>query len=94
MEKGSYESAANEFKKVIENMSPDESGYLDVLYELAEAYFNSNDNDNAQKAYNDICKQDPTFRDVPQKLEVLKTRVTGGADTAKPKQKKSRISYL
>ncbi len=94
VEKGSYESAANEFKKVIETMSPDESGYLDVLYELAEAYFNSKDNDNAQKAYNDICKQDPAFRDVPQKLEVLKTRAAGGADTAKPKQKKSRISYL
>ncbi len=85
VEKGSYESAAKEFKKVIETMSPDESGYLDVLYELAEAYFNNSDNDNAQKAYNDICKQDPAFRDVPQKLEVLKTR---------PKPKKSRISYL
>jgi tetratricopeptide (TPR) repeat protein len=94
VEKGSHDRAANEFKKVIETMSSDESGYLDVLYELAEACFNSNDNDNAQKAYNDIYAQDPTFRDVPQKLEVLKARAAGAADTAKSKPKKSRISYL
>ena len=96
VEKGSYGDAAAEFRRVIEAMSPDESGYLDVLYELAESYFNNNDNENAERTYNEIHAQDPTFRDVSEKLEILKNRVTGVPEPSepKPKTKKSRISYL
>ena len=108
MEKGSYDSAAKEFKKVIEAMTPDETGYLDIMYELAEAYFKNKDNDNALKAYDEIHSQDPGFRDVSQRLEVLNAGLIVTPDTPEPEPeqqseqtaektlnpKKSRISYL
>ncbi|MEN8264371.1 MAG: tetratricopeptide repeat protein [Nitrospirota bacterium] len=96
VEKGLYGDAAGEFRKVVEAMSSDESGYFDTLYELAEACFNNNDNDDAQRAYNEIYDHDPMFRDISQKLEILKTRVTEVPKSSepKPKTKKSRISYL
>ncbi len=106
MEKGSYPEAIKEFEKVITELSPDNAGYLDILYEMAEAYMNNGDNENALRIYTDIHNQDPMFRDVSTRLNdlrELKEPEQEEAQTAvepepvtkpKPKPKKDRISYL
>ncbi|NOZ69213.1 MAG: tetratricopeptide repeat protein [Deferribacteres bacterium] len=71
MEKGSYAEAVKEFEKVIAELSPDSAGYLDILYETAEAYVSNGDNANALRIYTDIHSQDPTFRDVAARLDEL-----------------------
>ncbi len=108
MEKGSYAEAVKEFEKVIGELSPDSAGYLDILYETAEAYAGNGDNKNALRIYTDIHSQDPTFRDVSMRLDDLRVREPKAAPeqhhaehraepapaAIKPKPKKNRISYL
>ncbi|GEM_PF-2509275 len=109
MEKGSYAEAVREFEKVIAELSPDSAGYLDILYETAEAYAGNGDDANALRIYTDIHNQDPTFRDVSMMLDELRARKPEpehqpgpeaehhpGPEPAvtRPKPKKNRISYL
>ncbi len=90
MEKGAYPLAIREFNRVIEAMSPDDADYIDIKYELAGAYMNNKDYNKSLELYSEIQAQDSGFRDVSQKLDLLKTQM----QKDKPKSKRDRVSYI
>lgn len=95
IERGSFPSAIEEFKKVLENMDPEDAGYLDIMYEMAEAYIKNNDIESAVAAFEGINERDPAFREVAHKLETLRPHIVTKTPVAGPvKQSKSRIAYL
>ncbi len=90
MEKGSYPMAVAEFTKVMEMMSPDESTYLHVKYELACACMKNGDKGKALEFFTEIHAQKPDFKDVSDMMSSLdvpaKENIT--------KQKRDRVSYI
>ncbi len=92
MEKKLYPLAIQEFKKVLESLSPSDEGYLGVKCDLADAYVKNKDYKNSLQLYTEIHSQDPNFRDVARKVEIIKKLAAGGKD--KPKAKKDRVSYI
>lgn len=92
MEKGLYESAINVLQKVIVSMSPADVGYLDAQYDLADAYLRNKEYANALKLFVEIQTQKPAFRDVAQKVNMVKELIRDVKD--KPKPRKDRVSYL
>jgi len=103
-EQDNYRDAIREFEKACHELSSDDSGYLDIQYELADVYMKNGDNDKAQFRYAAINQYDPTFRDVAHKMESLQPPGTGETDDApemssgrtavQTRPKKNRISYL
>jgi tetratricopeptide (TPR) repeat protein len=92
LDKGLYESAINVLNRVKESMSPSDEGYLDVLYELANAYLKNNDHDNALSLFKEIQAQDAQFRDVTKKIELVESLISAGK--GKPRKRKDRVSYI
>jgi len=81
MDKSEYPLAIDEFNKILEYMSPDETNYLRIKYELAEAYVLSNNTDKALEIYIEIHERDPEFRDVSDKIQTLKEDFNAPEDT-------------
>ena len=103
VEQDNYRDAIGQFERAINKLSSDDDGYLDVQYELAEAYLKNGDNDKAWIRYSEINQHDPTFRDVAQKMEPLQPAhdqvdegplMSSGQAAVKTRPKKNRISYL
>ncbi|MBI4682374.1 MAG: tetratricopeptide repeat protein [Nitrospirae bacterium] len=93
VEKGSYPLAIAEFYKIIESMTPADSTYLHVKYELAKAHLNNKEGDRALQLFSEIQAQDPDFKDVSDKVASLK-RQTAPSQEDKPKPKRDRVSYI
>ena len=81
MEKNEYSLAIDEFNRILETMSPDETNYLRIKYELAEAYMLSDNTDKAIDIYIEIHERDPEFRDVSDKIRTLKEDFNTPEDT-------------
>ncbi len=92
LDKGLYESAINVLNKVKSSMSPSDEGYLDVQYELANAYLKNKDYENALKLFIEIQKQDVRFRDVTKKIELVEDLLS--SQKGKTRVKKDRVSYI
>ncbi len=90
MDKGAYPLAIAEFNEVIAAMSPSDAGYLEIKYELAGAYMNNKDYNKSFELYSEIQEQDSGFRDVSQKLDLLKTQI----QKDKTESKRDRVSYI
>lgn len=88
--KGSYPPAISEFTKIVESMTPSDSTYLHVKYELASAYLNNKDESRALEIFSEIQAQDSNFKDVSDKVDSLRAQEQGD----KPKPKKDRVSYI
>jgi tetratricopeptide (TPR) repeat protein len=93
MSKGSYPLAIAEFNKVIESMSPDESTYLHVKYELANAHLSNKDNARALELFSEVQSQNSDFKDVNAKITTLKEQAPP-SDKDKLKPKRDRVSYI
>ena len=89
-EKQCYPEAIIEFSKVMESMSPSDSTYLHVKYELATAHLNNTDPDKALKLYTEIHSQEPDFKDVSDKIDSIQPQT----QESKPKSKRDRVSYI
>lgn len=92
MEKGDYLFAIRELKKVAEAMSPDDDGYLDVRYDLAEAYIKNGQYNEALELYTEIHSRSHEFRDVAHKIEAVKALVSKAK--GRPRSKRDRVSYI
>lgn len=90
MEKGSYPLAITGFTKVMELMSPSDSTYIHVKYELASAYLNNKDINKARELYSEIQAENPDFKDVAGKLSSLQAQSQDNT----PAPKKDRVSYI
>ncbi len=89
-EKKLYPQAIAEFSKVMESMTPSDSTYLHVKYELATAHLNNMDPTRALELYTEIHSQEPGFKDVSEKISSLQPV----NDDSKPKPKRDRVSYI
>ena len=71
MNKGDYQNAIEELKKLMSELSDDQKEYQDVKYTLADVYKKNGEYDNALKLYNEIQSQDAGYRDVAKQVEAL-----------------------
>ncbi len=93
IEKGAYPLAIAEFTKLMDSMSPSDSTYLHVKYELANAHLNNKDYSRAIELFSEVHAEEPGFKDVSGKLDFLKSQqATAQGETPKPK--KDRVSYI
>lgn len=93
MEKGAYPSAIAEFAKIIDTMTPADSTYFHVKYELANAYMSNNDSARALALFSEIQTTSPDFKDVSAKVDSLRGQITPPRED-RPKPKKDRVSYI
>lgn len=92
LEIGSYPLAIAEFHKIIEKMSSEDEGFIDLQYDLAGAYAENRDYHKAFEMYEEINERSPQFRDVTDKIDALREQMVTDAD--RPKTKKDRVSYI
>ncbi|MGQ9618738.1 MAG: tetratricopeptide repeat protein [Candidatus Aminicenantia bacterium] len=71
-EKGLYEQAISWFNKALEIKGKGPEDYIAVKYELASIHEKLQNWSEAFRLYNEIQKTDPAYRDVSQKILVLK----------------------
>ncbi len=93
MEKGSYPLAIAAFNRIIDSMTPSNSTYLYVKYELANAYQYNKEERRALELYSEIKAQDPEFKDVSVNVERLEQQIGSSRDT-NPARKRDRVSYI
>ena len=93
MEKKSYPMAIAEFNKIIAAMTPDDSSYLHIKYELANAHMNNKEVSRALELYFEIHAQDPDFKDVSSRMTSLKGQKTQAPEGI-PRPKRNRVSYI
>jgi tetratricopeptide (TPR) repeat protein len=94
MEKGLYPLAIETLNRVIKEMNDKEEAYWAVKYELAEAHEKNNDLKEALALFSDVYGWDATFRNVSERVSLVKARIDGQSEKDKPKGKKDRVSYL
>jgi tetratricopeptide (TPR) repeat protein len=92
MEKGAYPYAIAEFNKIIDALSPSDHGYLNIKYELAGAYLNNKDYNEALVLYSEIHSHNPDFGDIARQIENVRNEMRGSAENTKPR--KDRVSYI
>jgi tetratricopeptide (TPR) repeat protein len=90
MEQGSYSLAIGAFNTVIEAMSPSDSTYLHVKYELANAHMQNKDYNKALEFFSEVQALEPTFKDISSKVDSLKAQTQQNTQHAK----KDRVSYI
>ncbi|MEW6599586.1 MAG: tetratricopeptide repeat protein, partial [Nitrospirota bacterium] len=94
-EKKSYPLAIAEFTKVLDTMTPEDSTYLHVKYELANAHMNNQQVNRALELYYEIHELNPEFKDVSAKMASIKRPAEQPeARENTQKQKKDRVSYI
>jgi tetratricopeptide (TPR) repeat protein len=98
MAKGLYPLAIDSFNGVMEKMGTKDESYWGVKYELAEAYEKNDDPKEALRHYTEVYGWNSKFRNVAEKINLLKVQVSKPAEkpvlTEKQKIKKERVSYL
>jgi tetratricopeptide (TPR) repeat protein len=93
IEKKAYPLAIAEFTRILDAMTPDDSTYLRVKYELANAHMNNKETSRALELYFEIHALDPDFKDVSGKMASLKGQ-TAPAPEEVPRPKRDRVSYI
>ena len=93
MEKGAYPLAIAEFNKIIDAMTPSDSTYLHVKYELANAHMNNKDYGRALELFSEVQEHNSGFKDVSGKVDSLKAQVVQTQEDMQ-KPKKDRVSYI
>jgi tetratricopeptide (TPR) repeat protein len=90
MSKGRYPAAITEYKRALALMTSADENYLEFSFDLAGAYLQNKDYDNALKLFVEIHTQSPDFKNVSQEIETVKEIIT----KTKNRQKKDRVSYI
>ena len=95
MGKKSYPLAIAEFTKILDTMTPDDSTYLHVKYELANAHINNKEVNRALELYFEIHALAPDFKDVSDKMTALNgQKAPDSAAEDMPRLKRDRVSYI
>ena len=103
MEKGLYSLAVDILSKTLEGITEHDDSYWSVKYDLAEAYEKNNQLKEALDLYTEVYGWNAKFRDVSERVGLLKPQVKStakelpvkeGPAKEKPKEKKDRVSYL
>ncbi len=98
MAKGLYSLAIESFNSVMEKIGTKDESYWGVKYELAEAYEKNENLKEAIRHYTEVYGWNSKFRNVAEKINLLKVHVSKPAEkpvtTEKQKIKKERVSYL
>jgi curved DNA-binding protein CbpA len=75
-ENGDYQMAIEELNKLVSELSADNEEYLDIKYDLADAYVKNNEHENALNLYNEINSQDAEYRDIAAKIETVNIQLS------------------
>lgn len=94
MGKKSYPMAVAEFTRILETLGPDDSTYLHVKYELANAHMNNKEVTRALELYSEIHALEPDFKDVPSRIASLKGQETHAPAAEDIPRPKNRVSYI
>lgn len=98
MAKGLFPLAIDSFKSALEKIETKDESYWGVKYDIAEAYERNEDRKEALDIYTEIYGWNSKFRNVAEKLNLLKVMVAKPAEkpviSEKQKIKKDRVSYL
>lgn len=93
MEKKDYAGAVNEFRKMLEATPQTDGNYLNLKFDLANAYRENKEYDNALRACMEIYTQNPDFKNIKSQIEKIKSLMEKDTD-GKTKSKKDRVSYI
>ena len=94
MEKGLYSLAIDVLSKTLESIKEPNESYWSIKYDLAEAYEKNDNLKDALALYTEVYGWNAKFRNVSEKVGLLKTQTGKPAGNEKPKGKKDRVSYL
>ena len=94
MGKGLYSLAIDVLTKALESIKEQNEAYWSIKYELAEAYEKNNNLTESLALYTEVYGWNAKYRDVSEKVSLLKTRASKTAGKEKPKERKDRVSYL
>jgi tetratricopeptide (TPR) repeat protein len=94
MEKGLYSLAIDILNKTLESIKEPNESYWSLKYDLAEANEKNNNLKEALDLYTEVYGWDARFRNVSEKVSLLKTQAAKTAGKEKPKERKDRVSYL
>lgn len=100
MEKGLYDLAVRTFEEALENTKEKDETYWSIKFDMAESYEKMGQKDKALALYTEIYGWDSKFRNVNEKVNILKGEgpkvVLEQEENKEPKKpsKKSKISYI
>lgn len=94
MEKGLYSLAIDILNKTLESIKEPNESYWSIKYDLAEAYEKNDNLKDALALYTEVYGWNARFRNVSEKVGLLKTQTVKPAGNEKPKGRKDRVSYL
>ena len=94
MEKGLYSLAIDVLNKTLDSIKEKDDSYWSVKYDLAEAYEKEDNLKKALDLYTEVYGWNARFRNVSEKVSLLKTQAAKSAEKEKPKERKDRVSYL
>ena len=98
MSKGLFSLAIESFSNVLGKIETRDESYWGVKYDLAEAYEKKGDVREALEFYTGVYGWNSKFRNVSEKINLLKVMVAGAPEkrviSEKQKIKKERVSYL
>ena len=94
MEKGLFSLAIDVLNKTLESIKEQNESYWSVKYDLAEAYEKNNNLRESLDLYTEVYGWNAKFRNVSEKLGLLKTQTAKTSGKEKTKERKNRVSYL
>jgi tetratricopeptide (TPR) repeat protein len=94
MEKGLYSLAIDVLNKTLESIQEKDDSYWSIKYDLAEAHEKEDNLKKALDLYTEVYGWNAKFRNVSEKVSLLKTQTAKSAEKEKPKGRKDRVSYL
>ncbi len=94
MEKGLYSLAVDVLSKTLDSIQEKDDSYWSVKYDLAEAHEKEDNLKKALELYTEVYGWNAKFRNVSEKVSLLKTQAAKTAGKEKPKERKDRVSYL
>lgn len=94
MEKGLYSLAIDVLIKTLDSIKEPNESYWSIKYDLAEAHEKSNNLKESLDLYTEVYGWNAKFRNVSEKVSLLKTQAAKSAGKEKPKERKDRVSYL
>lgn len=94
MEKGLYPLAIDSFRGALESIGTRDESYWGAQYDLALAYEKNGNEKEAYEIFSEIYGWNSKFRQVTEKLNHLKTKLSKEETAIKQKEKKDRVSYI
>jgi tetratricopeptide (TPR) repeat protein len=94
MEKGLYSLAIDVLNKTLKSIKEHSESSWSIKYDLAEAYEKNNNPKESLDLYTEVYGWNAKFRNVSEKVNLLKTQTAKAVGNDKTKGRKDRVSYL